>query len=119
MFLNKRIPSLPPFSVIPRRRKQGCYAHERRNFLSAWPVEKVHVNATSIRQTGSAVDEIFAEFDYNANGLMTSVKRYEVDGNNLINEIAESLYTYNANNAVTSITHKNPDETPAMTYTHH
>ncbi|MBR0191324.1 MAG: RHS repeat-associated core domain-containing protein [Thermoguttaceae bacterium] len=75
-------------------------------------------NATSIRQTGSAVDEIFAEFDYNANGLMTSVKRYEVDGNNLINEIAESVYTYNANNAVTSITHKNPNGTQIVQHSY-
>jgi len=64
------------------------------------------------------VDEIFAEFDYNANGLMTLVKRCEVDGNNLINEIAESLYTYNANNAVTSITHKNPDETQIVQHSY-
>ncbi len=103
--------------------------HERRNMRSVWPIgttawgcsgrsasssltlngcaDRVVStecdfldNATSIRQTGSAVDEIFAEFDYNANGLMTSVKRYEVDGNNLINEIAESLYEYNSNNGI-------------------
>ncbi|MBQ4143295.1 MAG: hypothetical protein IJD43_07470, partial [Thermoguttaceae bacterium] len=62
-------------------------------------------NATSVRQHGNAVDEIFAEFDYNANSLLTSVRRFEKDDDNTLNEIAESLYTYNANNAVTSITH--------------
>jgi len=63
-------------------------------------------NATSIRQHGNAVDEIFAEFEHNANGLLTSVRRYEKD-DDTINEIAESLYEYNSNNAVTSITHNN------------
>ena len=61
-------------------------------------------NATSIRQHGNAVDEIFAEFEHNANGLLTSVRRYEKD-DDTINEIANSLYEYNANSAVTSITH--------------
>ena len=107
--------------------------HERRNMRSVWPVGAVwgclgrqtsspltlnghasrvntttydHLgNATSVRQHGNAVDEIFAEFDYNANSLLTSVRRFEKDDDNTLNEIAESLYTYNANNAVTSITH--------------
>jgi len=63
-------------------------------------------NATSIRQHGNAVDEIFAEFEHNANGLLTSVRRFEKD-EDTVNEIAESLYEYNSNNAVTSITHNN------------
>ena len=74
-------------------------------------------NATSIRQHGNAVDEIFAEFEHNANGLLTSVRRYEKD-DDTINEIAESLYEYNANNAVTSITHKKPDETQIVKHSY-
>jgi len=74
-------------------------------------------NATSIRQHGNAVDEIFAEFEHNANGLLTSIRRYEKD-DDTINEIAESLYEYNANNAVTSITHKKPDETQIVKHSY-
>ena len=74
--------------------------------------------ATSIRQTGSAVDEIFAEFEHNANGLLTSVNRYEVDDNDVVTSVAESLYTYNANNAITSITHKKPDATPIVQHSY-
>ena len=107
--------------------------HERRNMRSVWPVGTAWGrwgrqtsssltlngradcvnevtydylgNATTIKQTGNITDEIFAEFDYNANSLLTSVRRFEKDDDNTLNEIAESLYTYNANNAVTSITH--------------
>ena len=107
--------------------------HERRNMRSVWPVgmawgrwgrqtsssltlngrsDRVNEvtydylgNATTIKQTGNITDEIFAEFDYNANGLLTSLRRYEKDDDNTLNEIAESLYEYNSNNAVTSITH--------------
>ena len=107
--------------------------HERRNMRSVWPVgmawgrwgrqtsssltlngrsDRVNDvtydylgNATTIKQTGNITDEIFAEFDYNTNSLLTSVRRFEKDDDNTLNEIAESLYTYNANNAVTSITH--------------
>ena len=119
---------------IPRPLFSRSYPHERRNMRSVWPVgmawgrwgrqtsssltlnghaNRVNTttydylgNATSIRQHGNAVDEIFAEFEHNANGLLTSVRRYEKD-DDTINEIAESLYEYNSNNAVTSITHNN------------
>jgi len=64
-------------------------------------------NATSIRQHGNITDEIFAEFDYNANGLLTAINRYEEDENDVLTSVANSLYEYNANNAVTSITHNN------------
>ena len=74
-------------------------------------------NATTIKQTGNITDEIFAEFDYNANGLLTSVRRYEKD-DDTINEIANSLYEYNANNAVTSITHKNPNGTQIVQHSY-
>ena len=64
-------------------------------------------NAVSIRQHGNAVDEIFAEFEHNANSLLTAINRYEEDENDVLTSVAESLYEYNANNAVTSITHNN------------
>jgi len=119
--------------------------HERRNMRSVWPVgmawgrwgrqtsssltlnghaNRVNTttydylgNATSIRQHGNAVDEIFAEFEHNANGLLTAVRRYEKD-DDTINEIANSLYEYNSNNAVTSITHKKPDETQIVQHSY-
>lgn len=75
-------------------------------------------NATQIKQTRTAVDEIFAEFDCNANGLLTSVRRFEKDGGNVLNEIAQSLYEYNANNAVASITHKKPDGTQIVKHSY-
>ncbi|MDO4584599.1 MAG: LamG-like jellyroll fold domain-containing protein [Planctomycetia bacterium] len=74
--------------------------------------------ATSIRQHGNITDEIFAEFTHNANGLLTSINRYEIDDNNLLTSIANTLYTYNANNAVTSITHKKPDETSIVQHSY-
>jgi len=119
---------------IPRPLYSRSWPHERRNMRSVWPVGAVwgclgrqtsspltlnghasrvntttydyRSNATSIRQHGNITDEIFAEFDYNANGLLTSVRRFEKD-EDTVNEIAESLYEYNSNNAVTSITHNN------------
>ncbi|MDO4857923.1 MAG: RHS repeat-associated core domain-containing protein [Thermoguttaceae bacterium] len=125
----------PYRSTLPHRRDRGRYCffsgteHERRRMVciggnydavghqTAFPLtlngrsdrtistEYDHLgNATSIRQHGNAVDEIFAEFEHNANGLLTSVRRYEKD-DDTINEIANSLYEYNANSAVTSITH--------------
>ena len=75
-------------------------------------------NATSIRQHGNITDEIFAEFDYNANGLLTAINRYEEDENDVLTAVANSLYEYNANNAVTSITHKNPDETQIVKHSY-
>ena len=74
--------------------------------------------ATQIKQTGNAVDEIFADFEHNANGLLTSVNRYEVDDNDVVTSVANSLYTYNAANAITSITHKKPDETPIVQHSY-
>ena len=53
-----------------------------------------------------------------ANGLMTAVRRYEEDANDVVTSIAESLYTYNANNAVTSITHKNPNGTQIVQHSY-
>ena len=119
---------------IPRPLYSRSWPHERRNMRSVWPVGAVwgclgrqtsspltlngHAsrvntttydylsNAVSVHQHGNAVDEIFAEFEHNANGLLTSIRRYEKD-DDTINEIAESLYEYNSNNAVTSITHNN------------
>jgi len=119
--------------TIPHTLFSRSCPHERRNMRSVWPVgmawgrwgrqtsssltlngraDRVNEvtydylgNATTIKQTGNITDEIFAEFDYNANSLLTSVRRFEKDDDNTLNEIAESLYTYNANNAVTSITH--------------
>ncbi len=75
-------------------------------------------NATSIRQTGSAIDEIFAEFDYNANGLLTSVRRYEVDADDVATAVANSIYEYNANNVVTSITHNNSSGTQIVKHSY-
>ena len=120
---------------IPRPLFSRSYPHERRNMRSVWPVgmawgrwgrqtsssltlnghaNRVNTttydylgNATSIRQHGNAVDEIFAEFEHNANGLLTTINRYEEDENDVLTAVANSLYEYNANNAVTSITHNN------------
>jgi len=75
-------------------------------------------NATKIKQTGSAIDEIFAEFDYNANGLLTSVRRYEVDADDVATAVANSIYEYNANNAVTSITHNNSSGTEIVKHSY-
>ena len=108
MTKNNRISPPLPFPLHPHRRRLGrcvCVFADR-------------TNTTSIRQTGSAVDEIFAEFEHNANGLLTSINRYEVDDNDVATSIAESLYTYNANNAVTSITHKKPDETTLVQHSY-
>ena len=120
--------------------------HERRNMRSVWPVgmawgrwgrqtssslnlngrsDRVNEvtydylgNATTIKQTGNITDEIFAEFDYNANGLLTAINRYEEDENDVLTAVANSLYEYNANNAVTSITHKKPDETQIVKHSY-
>ena len=75
-------------------------------------------NATSIRQHGNITDEIFAEFDYNTNGLLTSVRRYEVDADDVATSIANSIYEYNANNAVTSITHNNSSGTQIVKHSY-
>jgi len=74
-------------------------------------------NATKIEQTNSLTDEIFAEFGYNPNGILTSVNRFEID-DNLITSVANTLYTYNANNAITSILHKKPDETSIVQHSY-
>ena len=71
----------------------------------------------SRRRQGQCVS-VFAEFEHNSNGLLTSINRYECDENALLTSIAESLYTYNANNAVTSITHKKPDETQIVKHSY-
>jgi len=75
-------------------------------------------NATTIKQTGNITDEIFAEFDYNANGLLTAVNRYKEDENDVLTTVANSLYEYNANNAVTSITHNNANGTQIVKHSY-
>ena len=71
----------------------------------------------SRRRQGQCVS-VFAELEHNSNGLLTSINRYELDENALLTSIAESLYTYNANNAVTSITHKNPSGTQIVQHSY-
>ncbi|MDO4551031.1 MAG: hypothetical protein Q4C96_07250, partial [Planctomycetia bacterium] len=75
--------------------------------------------ATSIRQHGNITDEIFAEFDHDANGLMTQTRRYEWNASEEdYTEIAKSTLTYNSTNAVTSITHQKPDGTPIVQHSY-
>ena len=123
--------SLPPWLLFqPRRTRRGygsVFTNSRQT-QSALTLNNVVSrtntttydylgNATKIEQTNSLTDEIFAEFGYNPNGLLTSVNRYEVD-DNLVTSVANTLYTYNANNAITSITHKNPDTTPIVQHSY-
>ncbi|MDO4551383.1 MAG: LamG-like jellyroll fold domain-containing protein [Planctomycetia bacterium] len=75
--------------------------------------------ATSIGQHGNITDEIFAEFDHDANGLMTQTRRYEWNASEEdYTEIAKSTLTYNSTNAVTSITHQKPDGTPIVQHSY-
>ena len=58
------------------------------------------------------------DIKYNANGLLTSVRRYEVDADDVATSIANSIYEYNANNAVTSITHNNSSGTEIVKHSY-
>ena len=66
--------------------------------------------AVSVRQHGtanSAIDDIMAELEYNANGLVTNVNRFQWDDTDEVyNLIAQSQYLYNVANQLTNITHK-------------
>ena len=126
------ISSPPPLFFLPSRRKRrGCvptFALSRQTQSSLTLINVASRTntttcdylgrATSIRQHGDITDEIFAEFTHNANGLLTSVHRYEIDDNNIINDIANTLYTYNAANAITSITHQTPSSAPIVQHSY-
>jgi len=128
-FISSQI-SPPFFSRSQRRWRECVYTFAARcQFHSVSTVNKVIGrfkttaydylgNAVSVRQTGNITDEIFAEFEHNANGLLTTINRYEEDENDVLTAVANSLYEYNANNAVTSITHKNPDETQIVKHSY-
>ncbi|MBO5437510.1 MAG: hypothetical protein J6A23_07600, partial [Thermoguttaceae bacterium] len=51
-------------------------------------------------------------------GNYETVNRYEEDENDVLTAVANSLYEYNSNNTVTSITHKNPDETQIVKHSY-
>ena len=51
-------------------------------------------------------------------GNYETVNRYEEDENDVLTSVANSLYEYNSNNTVTSITHKNPNGTQIVQHSY-